>query len=201
MLKKAFLTIAMSALVLVVLFSRASSNQAERERKKQAAIQELDRKNAEDPQLNRGVATDEDRAKQAQRDLDADNAIANLRSSDRDVLNEAIQKIQYYRACKAIPDLMRLLKESPDDYIAGISAQTIAVCNDRSTFDTIVDQFLRRNVTASMIDAIGEIDIYDQRDRVIEKLEKLSTEPNEDEDVPRFARRVKEQIELAGKPH
>jgi hypothetical protein len=47
---------------------------------------------------------------------------------------------------------MDLLKASQDDYIAGISAQTIAVSHQRSTFDTIVDQFLRCNDTPSMID-------------------------------------------------
>jgi hypothetical protein len=167
-----------------------------REREKHAAIQEIDRKNAEEaPAEAAGVASAEDRAKQAQRDLDADKAIANLGSSDKDVLNEAIQKIQFYRACKAVPELMDLLKESPDDYIAGISAQTIAVCYERSTFDTIVDQFLRRNATPSMIDAIGKIDTSDQR--VIEKIQKLAAEPNQDDDVPVVALRVKKQLEQA----
>ena len=142
-----------------------------------------------------GVASAADRAKQAQRDLDTDQAIANLRSSDREVLNEAIQKIQSRRACKAVPDLMDILKESSDDYIAGISAQTIAVCKDPSTYDAIVDQFLRRSATPSMIYAIGDIDTSDQR--VPEKLDQLISEPNQDEDVPRFARFVKDKFHLA----
>jgi hypothetical protein len=196
MLKKALLTILLCALALVVLLSRSSSNQAERERKKQAAIEELDRKNAEEaPAMARRVATDADRAKQAERDLDADKAIANLGSSDRDVLNEAIQKIQYYRACKAVPQLMHLLEESPDDYIAGISAQTIAVCYQRSTFETIIDEFLRRNATPSMIDAIGKINTTDQR--VIEKVKKLIAKPNQDEYVLRSALRLKSQLEIS----
>jgi hypothetical protein len=195
-LKTALLTIIGSVVALFVTLSIISSNQAGRERRKQDAIQEFDRKNAEEaPALEVGVASIADRAKQAQRDLDADKAIANLRSSERDVLNEAIQKIQYYRACKAIPDLMYLLKESSDDYVAGIAAQTVAVCGDRSTFDTIVDQFLRRKAEPSMIFAVGETGTSDER--VFQKLDKLVSQPNpEYEEVPQVARRAKEQLEM-----
>jgi hypothetical protein len=193
MLRKALLAILI--LASVVLVSCTNSEQVARERKKQAVLQELDRKNAEEAATVVGVASKEDRAKQMQRDLDAENAIANLGSPDREVLNEAIQKIQYYRACQAVPQLMDLLKASPDDYIAGISAQTIAVCHQRSTFDTIVDQFLRRNDTPSMIDAIGKIDSSDPR--VIKKIKKLIAEPNQDEYVPVTALRVKQQLEMA----
>jgi hypothetical protein len=194
MLRKACLTILILALASVVLVSCTNSEQVERERKKQAVLQELDRENA-GAAATVGVASKEDRAKQVQRDLDAENAIANLRSADREVLNAAIQKIQYYRACQAVPQLMDLLKASPDDYIAGISAQTIAVCHQRSTFDTIVDQFLRRNDTPSMIDAIGKIDSSEPR--VIKKIKKLIAEPNQDEYVPVAALRVKQQLEMA----
>ena len=134
-------------------------------------------------------------ATQAQRDLEVNEDIANLRSLDREVVNQAIQRIQYYRSCKAVPDLVDLLKESPDDYIAGVSAQTIAVCKDRSTYDTIVDQFLRRNATPAMIYAVGEIDTSDER--VPEKLDRLISEPNQDAYVPKIARRVKNQFQLA----
>jgi len=196
MLKTALVAIVVCVLALFLLVSLISSNQAGRERRRQEAIRELDRRNAEEaPAVAAGVASAADRAKQAQRDLDTDQAIANLRSSDREVLNEAIQKIQSRRACKAVPDLMDILKESSDDYIAGISAQTIAVCKDPSTYDAIVDQFLRRSATPSMIYAIGDIDTSDQR--VPEKLDQLISEPNQDEDVPRFARFVKDKFHLA----
>ena len=194
MLKTAWVTIVVCVLALFLLVSLMSPNQAGRERRRQEAIRELDRRNAEEaPAMAAGVASAAE--KQAQRDLDTDRAIANLRSSDREVLNEAIQKIQSRRACKAVPDLMDILKESSDDYIAGISAQTIAVCKDPSTYDAIVDQFLRRSATPSMIYAIGDIDTSDQR--VPEKLDQLISEPNQDEDVPRFARFVKDKFHLA----
>ena len=195
MFKTALITIVVCVLALFLLVSLMSSNRAGRERRKQEAIRELDRKNAQDAPKATGVASEADRAKAAQRNLDVDQAIANLRSSDRDVLNEAIQKIQIYRACKAVPDLMQVLKESSDDYIAGISAQTIALCRDPSTYDTIVDEFLRRNATPSMISAVGEVDTSDER--VPEKLDKLIAEPNQDEDVLNFARRVRSQFHLA----
>jgi limonene-1,2-epoxide hydrolase len=196
MLKKVLLTVVLCFAALFIFLSVISSNQARRDRKRQAALEEFERKQAEEAlTMNRGVATPEDRAKQAQRDEDAEKAIADLSSSDHDVLNEAIQKIQGYRACKAVPELQRLLKQSSDDYIAGISAQTIAVCNERPMFDTIVDEFLRRDATLPMIDAVGKIATSDPR--VIEKLNKLITEPNKDEYVPVFARRAKGQLELA----
>jgi hypothetical protein len=195
-LKTALMTIVGCVVALFVVLSIISSNQAGQERRKQEAIRELDRKNAEEaPAQQAGVASSADRAKQAERDLDADKAIANLSSADRDVLNGAIQKIQYYRACKAVPELMHLLKESPDDYIAGISAQTIAVCGDRSTFDTIVDQFLRRKAEPSMIYAVEKTGTSDER--VFQKLDRLVSEPNpEYEEVPQVARRVKEKLEM-----
>jgi hypothetical protein len=197
-LKTALMTIVGCVVTLFVVLSVISSNQAGRERRKQEAIRELDRENAAEALAQAaGVASSEDRAKQAERDLDADKAIANLGSSDPDVLNEAIQKIQYYRACKAVPGLMHLLKDSPDDYIAGISAQAIAVCGDRSTFDTIVDQFLRRKAEPSMIYAVEKTGTSDER--VFQKLDKLGSEPNpEYEEVPQVARRTKEHLEMQG---
>jgi uncharacterized lipoprotein YajG len=104
MLRKALVAILILASASVLLVSCANFEQVARERKKQAVLQELDRKNAEEAATVVGVASKEDRAKQAQRDLDAENAIANLSSPDREVLNEAIQKIQYYRACQAVPN-------------------------------------------------------------------------------------------------
>lgn len=198
MLMNAFGTVVICVLTLVLLLSLSSSRPAVRERKRQAAIEELDRRDAREAPASAATAASNaraDRAIQAQQNLDADQAIADLQSSDRDVLNEAIQKIQGYRACQAVPKLMDLLRESSDDYIAGIAAQTVATCNDSSTYDTIVDQFLRRKATLSMIDAIGKVNTTDER--VIEKIKKLVTEPNEDEDVPKFALRVKAQLEQA----
>ena len=198
MLKTALVTIVGCVLALFILVSVISSNQASRERQKQEAIRELDRKNAEQvawQEREAGSVTAASQATQAQRDLEVNEDIANLRSSDREVVNQAIQRIQYYRSCKAVPDLVDLLKESPDDYIAGVSAQTIAVCKDRSTYDTIVDQFLRRNATPAMIYAVGEIDTSDER--VPEKLDRLISEANQDAYVPKIARRVKNQFQLA----
>jgi hypothetical protein len=198
MLKKVLVTIVGCLLVLLVLVSVISSKQAHRERQKEEAILEFDRKQAEEAVLQQAKAaslTAAAQATQAQWDRDTDEDIANLRSSDREVVNEAIQRIQFHKACKAVPELMDLLKESRDDYIAGISAQTIAVCRERSTYDTIVDQFLRRSATPSMIYAIGNIETSDER--VPEKLDKVISEPNQDEDVPRVARRVRNQFQLA----
>jgi len=198
MLKTALVTIVGCLLALFILVSVISSNQASRERQKQEAIRELDRKNAEQvawQEREAASVTAASQATQAQRDLEVNEDIANLRSLDREVVNQAIQRIQYYRSCKAVPDLVDLLKESPDDYIAGVSAQTIAVCKDRSTYDTIVDQFLRRNATPAMIYAVGEIDTSDER--VPEKLDRLISEANQDAYVPKIARRVKNQFQLA----
>jgi hypothetical protein len=196
MLKKDVLAVLLCALASLGTSSCAGSEQVARERQKQAAIEAFDKKQAEDARaIEGGVATKEDREKRIQRDLDADKEIANLRSPDRDVVNHAIMMGEYYRACKGVPDLMHLLKESPDDYIAGLSAQAIAVCNERTTFDAIIDEFLRRKTTPVMVDAIGKINTTDPR--VIEKIKKLIAEPNEDEDVPVFARRVKTQIEMS----
>jgi hypothetical protein len=48
-----------------------------------------------------------------------------------------------------------------------------------------------------MIDAIGKIETSDER--VPEKLDRLISEPNPDEDVPRFASRVKSEFHLVQK--
>jgi hypothetical protein len=195
-LKTALLTIVICGFVLLVVVSIMSTNQAKRARQRQEALREFARRNAEDaPAHQAGVASSEDRAKQAQRDLETDNAIANLSSSDRDVLNESIQKIQSRRACQAVPTLLVLLKESKDDYIAGIAAQTMTVCQDTSTYKTIVDQFLNRKPELPMIFAVGETGTSDER--VFQKLDQLISEPNpEDVDVARFARHAKEQLEI-----
>jgi hypothetical protein len=197
MLKKALVTIVSCFLALFILLSVISSSHALRERKKQEAIRQLDLKNAEESALRlREPASHVPAVEQPQADpnFSSDEDIDDLRSSDREVVNEAIQRIQSHKACKAVPDLLYLLETSKDDYIAGISAQTIAVCKDRSAYDTIVDQFLRRNDTPFMIDAIGKIETADER--VPEKLDRLISEPNPDEDVPRFASHVKSQFHL-----
>jgi hypothetical protein len=46
-----------------------------------------------------------------------------------------------------------------------------------------------------MIYAVGEIDTSDER--VPEKLDRLISEPNQDAYVPKIARRVKNQFQLA----
>jgi hypothetical protein len=173
-----------------------SSKQAARDRQRQEAIRQWEKQNAEEAALQEKVPRLAPAAQEVRADpnYNADEDIDDLRSSDREVVNEAIQRIQSHKACKAVPDLLYLLETSSDNYIAGISAQTIAVCKDRSAYDTIVDQFLRRDDTPSMIDAIGKIETSDER--VPEKLDRLISEPNPDEDVPRFASYVKSQFHL-----
>jgi hypothetical protein len=155
--KKALMTIGSCFLALLIILSVMSSKQAARERQRQEALRQWEKENAEEAALQRKAPRLAPAAQevQANPNYNADEDIDNLRSSDREVVNEAIQRIQSHKACKAVPDLLYLLETSRDDYIAGISAQTIAVCKDRSSYDTIVDQFLRRNDTPSMIDAIG----------------------------------------------
>jgi hypothetical protein len=196
MLRTALVTIGSCFLALLIILSVMSSKQAGRDRQRQEALRQLDRENAEEAARERKVASHVPAAEPPPADpnYDADEDINDLRSSDREKLNEAIQRIQSHKACKAVPDLLYLLETSSDNYIAGVSAQTIAVCKDRSSYDTIVDQFLRRDATPSMIDAIGKIETSDER--VPEKLDKLIAEPNQDQDVPRFAIHVKGEFHL-----
>ena len=195
-LRTALVTIGSCLLALTIIVSVISSKQAARERRRQAALRQYEKENDEEAARERKVASHVPAVEQPQTDpnYDADEDINSLRSSDREVVNEAIQRIQSHKACKAVPDLLYLLETSSDNYIAGISAQTIAVCRDRSAYDTIADQFLRRDATPSMIDAIGKIETSDER--VPEKLDRLISEPNPDEDVPRFASHVKSQFHL-----
>lgn len=194
------------ALLLLSSCNSQSAEQAQRYRKQQAALAEYEKKQAEGaPARARGVASEEDRAKAKQRQLDDEKEFANLHSPDRDVLNHAIQVMGMDRVCKAVPDLMVIMKENSEDYMAGISAQAIAECHERSTYAAIVDEFLRRQATLAFINAMGKIDIYDKRDQVLAKLGRLSTEPNENPVIQPYiqqlAARIKQQIELAGPPH
>jgi len=196
MLRTASVTIGSCFLALLIILSLMSSKQAARDRQRQEAIRQWEMENAEEAALQQKAPRLAPAVQEVRADpnYNADKDIDDLRSSDREVVNEAIQRIQSHRACKAVPDLLYLLETSKDDYIAGISAQTVAVCRDRSAYDTIVDQFLRRDDTPSMIDAIGKIETSDER--VPEKLDRLISEPNPDEDVPRFASHVKSQFHL-----
>ena len=155
-LRTALVTIGICLLAMTLIVSVISSKQAARERRRQAALRQYEKENAEEAARERKVASRLPAVEPPPADpnYDGDEDINSLRSSDREVVNEAIQRIQSHKACKAVPDLLYLLETSSDNYIAGISAQTIAVCRDRSAYDTIVDQFLRRDATASMIDAI-----------------------------------------------
>jgi hypothetical protein len=195
-LRTALVTIGSCLLALTIIVSVISSKQAARDRRRQEALRQFERENAEEAARERKAPSHVPAVEPPPADpnYDANEDINSLRSSDREVVNEAIQRIQSHKACKAVPDLLYLLETSKDDYIAGISAQTIAVCRERSAYDTIVDQFLRRDDTPSMIDAIGKIETSDER--VPEKLDRLISEPNPDEDVPRFASYVKSQFRL-----
>jgi len=196
MLRTALATIGSCLLALLIILSVMSWKQAARGRQRNEALRQWEKQNAEEAALQQKVPRLAPAAQEVRADpnYNADEDIDDLRSSDREVVNEAIQRIQSHKACKAVPDLLYLLETSSDNYIAGISAQTIAVCRERSAYDTIVDQFLRRDATASMIDAIGKIETSDER--VPEKLDRLISEPNPDEDVPRFASHVKSQFHL-----
>jgi hypothetical protein len=57
--------------------------------------------------------------------IDEDTELANLKSSDREVLNSAIQTLSIHHVCRAVPDLVDILKSTRDDYIAGIAAEAI----------------------------------------------------------------------------
>jgi hypothetical protein len=196
MLRTALVTIGSGFLALLIILSVMSSKQAARDRRRHEALRQWEKENAEEAARQQNAPRLAPVAQEVRADpnYNADEDIDDLRSSDREVVNEAIQRIQSHKACKAVPDLLYLLETSKDDYIAGISAQTIAVCKNRSSYDTIVDQFLRRNDTPSMIDAVGKIETSDER--VPKKLDRLISEPNQDEDVPRFASYVKSQFHL-----
>ena len=127
--------------------------------------------------------------------FDEDAEIAHLKSSDREVLNETIQKLQIRKVCRVVPDLLEIMKTTTDDYIAAISASAIADCKQPSTYPLIVDQFLQRPAVPAMIRAVGETGSQD--DRVYAKLHKLITEPNDDPMITGFARHAKQQIDIA----
>jgi hypothetical protein len=124
-----------------------------------------------------------------------DVEVANLKSSDREVLNVTIQKLQIHKVCRVVPDLMEIMKASTDDYVAAISAGAIADCKQPSTYTAIVEQFLQRPPVPALIRAVGETGSQD--DRVYAKLHKLITQPNDDPMIPNFAQHAKQQIDIA----
>jgi len=135
--------------------------------------------------------------------MDEDRELANLKSSDREVLNSAIQTLSIHHVCRAVPDLVDILKSTRDDYIAGIAAEAIVGCKEPATYPSVVEEFLNRSATPALILAVGEMGSQD--DRVYAKLHKLITEPNSDPLVPKFAihaqQQIDSQMQLGGQGH
>jgi hypothetical protein len=178
-----------------------SSKQARREHERQEAIRQFDE------EQKREVA--EEKAKQlawrrehpveetqrpAAAGIDEETEITNLKSSDREALNSAIQRLSIHHVCRAVPGLIEILKSTRDDYIAGIAAQAVVGCKQPVAYPTFVDEFLNRQATPALIFAVGETGSQD--DRVYAKLHKLITEPNADTLVSKFAVHAKQQIDI-----
>ena len=105
-----------------------------------------------------------------------------------------IQRLSTHHVCRAVPDLIEILKITRDDYIAGVAAQAVVRCKQAVTYPTVVDEFLNRQATPALIFAVGETGSQD--DRVYAKLHKLITVPNADTLVPKFAVHAKQQIDI-----
>ena len=188
-------------LAIFTYLSMESSKQARSDHERQEAIRQFDEEQKrevvenEAKQLARG---NEHAVEETQRPspagIDEDAEIANLKSFDHEVLNSAIQRLSIHHVCRAIPDLIEILKSTRDDYIAGIAAQAIVGCKQPVTYGTVVDEFLNRPATPALIFAVGETGSQD--DRVYRKLHKLITEPNPDSLVPKFAVHAKQQIDI-----
>jgi hypothetical protein len=178
-----------------------SSRQVRRDRERQEFIRQFDeQQHREATEAEAGRAAwrlehpgEQHEARQLE-PFNEDAEIANLKSSDREVLNQAIQKLQVHKVCQVVPDLMEIMKTTTDDYIAAISAGAIADCKQPSTYPAIVDEFLQLPAVPALIRAVGETGSQD--DRVYAKLHKLITSSNDDPMIPSFARHAKQQIDI-----
>jgi hypothetical protein len=193
-------TVGICLMAIFAYLSGESSKQARRDHDHREAIRQFDEEQKRE--------TSEQQAKQmawrrehlveepgatASGVIDEDTELANLKSSDREVLNSAIQAVSIHHVCRAVPDLVDILKSTRDDYIAGIAAEAIVGCKQSATYPVVVEEFLNRSATPAMILAVGEMGSQD--DRVYAKLHKLITEPNSDPLVPKFAIHAQQQID------
>ena len=196
------ITVAFCFTAIFAYLSVESSKQVKRDRERQEfarQFSEEQRREAADAEKRQAAwkiehPTEKYEARKSE-PFNEDVEVANLKSSDREVLNVTIQKLQIHKVCRVVPDLMEIMKATPDDYLAAISAGAIADCKQPSTYAAIVDQFLQRPPVPAMIRAVGETGSQD--DRVYAKLHKLITEPNDDPMIPNFAQHAKQQIDIA----
>jgi hypothetical protein len=189
--------LAIFAAYLSVESARQSRRDHERRETLRQFAEEENRKAAEEQAKQAAWRREhpvEETHRPASAQVNEDAEIANLKSSDREVLNSAIQRISIHHICRAVPDLVEILKNTQNDYIAGISAEAIVGCKVPAAYSTVVDEFLKRPATAAMIFAVGETGSQD--DRVYAKLNKLITEPNSDPLILRFASHAKQQIDI-----
>ena len=198
-------TLTCCLIAIFAFLSVHSSRQAARERGKQEAILRfMEEQEREDEKLGQEraqwrqehpeelVHQPEPVATPARIDVDAE--IGNLKSSDHDTLNSAIMRLDYAKACRALPDLMEVLRSNSDDYLAGMAAQAITNCKQPETYPVVVEEFLRRTPQSGMLYAVGQTGTQD--DRVYARLFKLINEPNPDPDLRRDARRAKQQLDI-----
>lgn len=193
-------TVGTCLIVIFAYLSVQSSKQARRDHDHREAIRQFDEEQKRE--------TAEQQAKQMARRrenpveetpptssgvIDEDKEIANLKSTDREVLNSAIQALSIHHVCRAVPGFVDVLKGTPDDYIAGIAAEAIAACKQPASYPIVVEEFLNRSATPALILAVGEIGSQDER--VYAKMHKLITEPNSDPLIPKFAVHAQQQID------
>jgi hypothetical protein len=193
-------TIGICLIAIFAYLSVESSKQARQEHERQEAIRQFDEQKREvAEQVAKQLAWRrehpvEETQRPAAAGIDEETEITNLKSSDRDVLNSAIQRLSIHHVCRAVPDLIEILKSTRDDYIAGFAAQAVVGCKQPVTYPTVVGEFLNRQATPALIFAVGETGSQD--DRVYAKLHQLITEPNADTLVPKFAIHAKQQIDI-----
>jgi hypothetical protein len=194
-------TVGICLLAIFTYLSVESSKQARSDHERQETIRQFDEEQKrevaeqEAKQLARGREHPiEETQRPSPEGIDEDTEIANLKSFDHEVLNSAIQRLSIHHVCRAVPDLIEILKSTRDDYIAGIAAQAIVGCKQPVTYPMVVDEFLNRVATPALIFAVGETGSQD--DRVYAKLHRLITEPNADSLVPKFAVHAKQQIDI-----
>jgi len=194
-------TVGICLIVILAYLSVESSKQARRDHDRREMIRQFDEEQkretaeqqAKQMARRREHSVEETRPTSSFGVGDEDTQLANLKSSDREVLNSAIQTLSIHHVCRAVPDLVDILKSTRDDYIAGIAAEAIVACKQPTTYPVVVEEFLSRSATPASILAVGEIGSQD--DRVYAKLHKLITEPNSDPLVPKFAIHAQQQID------
>ena len=195
------ITVTVCFTAIFAYLSVESSKQVKRDRERRELARQFseDQRREADEAEKRQVAWKVERPEQHEartpESFNEDVEVDNLKSTDREVLNVSIQKLQIHKVCRVVPDLMEIMKTTTDDYIAAISASAIADCKQPSTYAAIVNQFLQRPAVPALIRAVGETGSQD--DRVYAKLHQLITEPNDDPMVPNFAQHAKQKIDIA----